>query len=364
MTSRIAWRALSALLVGLGASVCLAPRAAGHQVDPTVLTVIDELDPRFPGVEISVVTSVSPQLVATNRSAEVLEVLADTGEAFLRIGPDGVEANLASPSWYLTNQPFGVATLPDGVAPDAPARWGRVSVDPTWGWFDHRLHPADVGSVLGEAVIPRFEVPLRFGEVDGVLRGHLEQRTTRPVYEVRLGAVPRPDSGLSVQLLPGRAPGLFVRWDGADPLVVLGADDEPFARFGPTGVEVNRRSPIWRFTVQAKGEDVADLVADATAEPEWVLVSGTPAFGWIDERAFIVEPDDDIVQDWSIPIVLGGRTEQLTGRSTVTLEELGDVEALRAAGDSDNGPPAAVVVGVMLLSIAGVGWLLRRPRRS
>ena len=39
-------------------------------------------------------------------------MLAEHGEPFLRIGPDGVEANLASPSWYLTNQPFGAGQLP------------------------------------------------------------------------------------------------------------------------------------------------------------------------------------------------------------------------------------------------------------
>lgn len=331
--------------------------AQAHTVDPSVVTVI-EVDPVVPGLAIDVVTSVSTQLVATNRTDEVLEVLAETGEAFLRIGPDGVEANVASPSWYLSNQPFGLGSLPDGVNPEAPARWARVATSPTWGWFDHRLHPTDLRGGLAEGARPSFRIPMRLGARAVEVRGHLEQRTTVPVFASTFVALPDAATGLVVQLLQGRVPGIFLRWSGEGEVVVTGADGEPFARLGPNGAEVNRRSPTWLFSAQAEGQDLAGLAADPTAAPDWMVVSPTPSFTWLEERAAVLDvaTDDEQTQAWTVPLTIAGTAAEITGRSTVSVVAL----AADTAGGSSTGP--RVAVGLAAVGTVALGtWLLRRP---
>jgi hypothetical protein len=59
----------------------------------------------------------------------------------------------------------------------------------------------------------------------------------------------------------------------ATPVVVVGRDGEEFARVGPAGVEVNRRSPTWADNARAQGQELAVGAAtvDAGAPPEWCL---------------------------------------------------------------------------------------------
>ncbi|MGH9085924.1 MAG: hypothetical protein ACRDYW_10760 [Acidimicrobiales bacterium] len=345
--------------------VIVAPtRAAAHTVDPSVATVLDGVEPALDGLEVSVATSVTAQLLVVNRTDEVLEVLADTGEPFLRIGPAGVEANLASPSWYLTNQPFGADRAPDGASPEADPRWARVATDPAWGWFDHRLHPQDIGPSLGERRVARFEVPMRLGDRAVTVRGHLEARTSLPTFAARLRAPIRAGSGLLAQVVDGRAPGIFLRHDGEGVVVVAGADGEPFLRLGPFGAEVNRRSPTWVFSAQASGADLGDATADPAAPPDWEAVSTSPSFAWIDPRALVREVGaEPVVLDWSIPVTLGdGTVVEIEGRSTAELTPIRGSSDQPGAEDDDR--PAWLVPTVLaaaLLTVASVAALVRRP---
>lgn len=361
MTRRTFGRAL--LAVGV-LSLLTTASARAHEVDPSVVTVIDEVSPAVAGVEVSVATSVTTQLVAVNDTDEVLEVLAVTGEPFVRIGPDGVEANLASPSWYLTNQPFGAASPPPGTSPDAPPRWATVSAERSWGWFDHRLHPQAVTAVLGEERAPTFEVPMRLGGADLVVRGHLEQRTSAPAFGAALRSIPPPESGVVVQLLQGRAPGLFLRYDGSGEVVVEGADGEPFLRLGAGGAEVNRRSPTWVFTAQAQGTDLAGIDADPTAPPEWQQVSPSPSMAWIDPRALITEVGDDSQRlDWVVPLTIDGRPSAIRGASTVEVVEVRTAPAAAPQADDERPWLVPAVVAAAALTAVAV-WRLSRTRRE
>lgn len=354
-----------AVLAAGALGVLAAPSSPAHEVDPSIVTVIDGVVPPVPGIEVTVATSVTTQLIVVNETDEPLEVLAITGEPFVRIGPAGVEANLASPSWYLTNQPFGASGPPSGTSPDAPPRWATVSTERSWGWFDHRLHPEAVTSVLGEDRNPTFEVPMRLGDTDLVVRGHLEQRRSAPTFRAELLAVPAADSGLGVQLLQGRAPGLFVRYDGTGTVVVEGADGEPFLRLGAGGAEVNRRSPTWVFTAQAQGTDLAGVAADATAVPDWQQVSPSPSFAWIDPRALIAEVGDEAqTLEWVVPVTIDGQPADIRGATTVDLVELTVPDEVPVTDTGDDRPwlVPAVVVSAGLTGV--VVWRLARSRGS
>jgi hypothetical protein len=349
----VAAAALAIVLVG-GAG-----RAVAHEVDPSVLTVIDEVTPAVAGLHVEVATSVTTQLVVANDTGEVLEVLDERRQPFVRIGPDGVEANLAAAAWYSTNQPFG-GTVPPGTGPDEPPRWARVSTERTWGWFDHRLHPSDVPRLGGGR--PVFEVPMRLGARDVVVRGHLEPRTTMPRFSAALRSVPDPSTGLVVQLLDGRAPGLFARYSGAGEAIVEGADGEPFLRLRPTGAEVNRRSPTWVFTAQARGEALDGAEADPGAPPEWSLVGPTPSYAWLDPRALIGEVGDDpVTLEWAVPVVVAGQRVEVLGTS---LARSIPVEDLAAASEDDAGSRRWIVALAAVGTGAVVVVLLVGRRRG
>jgi hypothetical protein len=121
---------------------------------------------------------------------------------------------------------------------------------------------------------------------------------------------PRVD-GLAVQVSPGPVPVVFVSWTGDTPLVVLGAAGEPFARFEPSGVEVNRHSSIWIDNARARDQDVSGLVAEALAEPEWVAVSSAPSFSWLEPRGAL---RDRRTRTWRVPF------ETATGRPVLIAE--------------------------------------------
>ncbi|HJR25741.1 MAG TPA: hypothetical protein VJ804_09720 [Acidimicrobiales bacterium] len=351
-------RAVVATALAIG-SVVGAP-AAAHEVDPTVRTVIDDVAPDVPGLHVEVATSVTTQLVVANDTAQVLEVLDDEGQPFVRIGPDGVEANLAAAAWYLANQPFG-GTVPAGTGPDEPPRWARVSAESTWGWFDHRLHATAV-TVLGEGRPSTFEVPMRLGDRRVVVRGHLERRTTVPRFAAALRSVPDPSTQLQVQLLEGRAPGLFVRYLGAGEATVEGADGEPFLRLRPSGAEVNRRSPTWLFSAQARGEDLGGVVADPAAPPEWVSVGTSPSYAWLDPRALIAEAGDQAVEHpWVVPVLVDGRRVEVAGTSTASVTPLEDLA--RAPGEETDRRWVPWAVGLAALGTVGLVLLLLLGRR-
>ena len=91
-------------LVALTSAILLlAPAGArGCEGHAFVRASLDPLPPLLAGMRVEVHHTMAPQLVIENRTARVLEVLDGDGQPFVRIGPTGVEANLAAPSWYAT----------------------------------------------------------------------------------------------------------------------------------------------------------------------------------------------------------------------------------------------------------------------
>ncbi len=353
--------ALVALAIAAG-----AVPAGAHEVDPTVATVLDAVEPAVDGLVVEVAVSVTTQLLVENRTADVLEILDDDGRPFLRIGPDGVEADVASPAWALSNSPFGGAALP---AAGAEPRWRLVAVDPAWGWFDHRLHPVLVGPLDGGDEVA-WAVPMLLGGIDVVARGHLERRTVQGGFTSRLTGSAQPFPEVSVQLLDGRLPGFLLRNTGAEVVTVLGAEGEPFARVGPTGAEVNRHSPTWLATARARGESVDGLVTDAAADPDWTQLGPDPSLAWLDERGRYPDdsPPDDVlaagapavVLEWSVPLERAGEQAVVEAVTAWVPADLGAAAAV-PVGDADSGGvPLWALAIPTLAAAAGVALLARR----
>ncbi len=302
------------------ATVALGGVAAAHVSDPTIVTVVDGFSPELPGVGVEVAESVTPELVVTNPNPTELTVFGDYGEAFLRIGAQGVFANLGSPTWYLTNSPTAVASVPPTATPSAAPSWAQVSTQPTWGWFEHRMH---VGTeVLSQrvpsrpTVIKRWTVPLRYGAQDATVHGRVLRRPLTGGYSAGVRRVTPSVAGLAVQVAPGAVPAVFVDYRGSAPIVVLGPEREPFLRVGPDGVEANLHSPLWIDNLRTRDQEVGGLLADPTAPPSWSRVSAEPTIAWLDPRGLVDRPGgtgSNQARRWSVP-VLAGR-----GRSSVDL---------------------------------------------
>jgi hypothetical protein len=90
------------------------------------------------GVRVRVLPGRPPGLFVSNASGQVLTVLDQAGVPFLRIGPDGVDANIHSAAWTASGRS---ADVPAAAAPDdalAP-RWQRVARASSYSWIEPRL---------------------------------------------------------------------------------------------------------------------------------------------------------------------------------------------------------------------------------
>jgi hypothetical protein len=380
--------AASASLAALASVAALAGPAAAHggAGEPQAEPIIESVMPLVPGVDIQVAFSVNYQFVASNTSGRTITFLGDTGEPFLRIGPDGVHGNFASPTFYDANVPEGAAQLPPQAkpGPDVPPIWRRLAREPSWGWYDHRLHP-EGGSVPPEviradkvAVLGRWTVPFRIDDEPGEIKGRLEYQPPIGSFTMAQKSSSTPAEGVKIQVVPGRTvPAVFVENLSAEPVVVLGRSGEPFARIGPQISEVNTKSPTWAEIQQASGKDPADET-DAAAEPQWRKVADTPRWQWLELRA--AAPKDEppapviaagkavTVRKWSIPYLVGDKRATIEG-----VTEFVPIAALRdraagagGAAEQDEGFDLAISGGAALAAaVLGAGiWLVTSKVRS
>jgi hypothetical protein len=265
--------------------VLSAAPASAHEADPRVVTTLDEVSPALPaGVLVQAQAGIATQLVASNPTPTVLEVVGTSGRPFLRLSSAGVLADVGTEEFFTTSNPNGAAP---GTAQDGPPRWVQVSAGSSWGWYDHRLHPEQQAAPqdeLREVRLGGFEVPLRYGAQDVVARGTVRFRPLLGSFLV--SADPGPQ-GLSVQALPGRLPAVFLSAPAGTDVAVAGRDGEPFLRITERGVEVNERSRTHVEDRQARGR----AAGPPSTTPAFRLVApGTRSYTWLDAR--LRYPDD------------------------------------------------------------------------
>jgi hypothetical protein len=299
--------------------------AAAHTGDPSIVTRIDAVAPALPGVTIEVRAGVADQLLVVNTTATPLTITATGGEPFLRISKDTAEANVASPDWYTSNSPLGTARVPATARPTATPMWRTVARTGAWGWFDHRLHPAT--RPLTEALrtarrvvrLGGWTVPFRYGGTPGTVTGHVEYRPLLGAFRSRVEHVP---PGVALDVLDGRVPGLFLRWQGSGTLTVTGIGGEPFAMLDTNGVRVNDASPTALDDRRLRG----DPPATVPTGPTWRGAGTQPRLTWLDRRLAYSPgfPPADVAEsnhpttlvEWDVPVDVDGRADHLRGTTT------------------------------------------------
>lgn len=307
--------ALVAVVLAVAGAVA-APGALAHEEVPGVKAVIDAIEPPLPaGVTVQTVISVTDQLIVENTTSTDLFVLGEAGEPFLRIGPQGTFANVKSPTWYLSNDPTGAAIPPASADAAAAPLFARVSKDPTWGWFDHRLHRTVLASAPAVASPDRpvrledWTVPMRYGELAVSIKGHREYAFPGGSFVASVGRSPE---GVRAAALPGgTVPALALSRVGPSTITVLGEGGEPMARVSDAGLEVNEASPTWVFTAEAKGGASPDGPVGAAEAPRWRTLPGAPQLVWLERRAQGAAAGRE--RRWSVPVLVGDRRDAIEG---------------------------------------------------
>lgn len=370
-------RLIAAALLGAAAIVASGPDAGAHEEVPGVSSVVDSIQPALPaGVKVQTLVSVADQMVVENRTDTELVVLGDAGEPFLRIGPGGVHANLNSPTWYRSNDPTGTATPPERADPKAEPVFARASKEPTWGWFDHRLHRRALAGApaVDDADKPvrleEWEIPMRYGSTAVLVKGHREYRFPPGAFAADVVSTP---AGVKVAALGGGSVPLLALTATAastQNVTVLGEGGEPMARLTPTGLEVNEASPTWVFTAESKGGYRRVEPVGAGEPPRWVK-SGGNQLSWLERRAQVVTPDGigrpGQRKTWTVPVLVGDTAGAIEGVTTWVSSKLPErpVPEVEVKGPSEgDGWPVQVALGAVgAAAVVGVYFGVARLRR-
>ena len=166
---------LVGLALGLLVVAAPAPQAAAHGDDPLLQVRLDSVEGAPADLTVQVQTSVSEQMVVSNPSATPLKVLDPSGRPFVEVSSDGVRVDVRNPFFYRTlGPPDAPVAPPAGVSreklgPGAASQWRLATTEPSWGWFDPRLHPTDTAD--GTGVVASWEIPLVSGSEPLTARG-------------------------------------------------------------------------------------------------------------------------------------------------------------------------------------------------
>ncbi|MEV6813641.1 hypothetical protein [Micromonospora sp. NPDC051296] len=246
-----------------------APNGTDYRAEVTAVT------PARPELRVRLVEA-GARLELTNTGSEPVEVIGYSGEAYLRVGPDGVFENTRSPATYLNRTIAGDTVLPAEVDPAAAPQWRRVDGGTTARWHDQRALWRESGPPAQVRAAPDREhrvrdwvVPLRAADGPMEIRGTLDWVPPPDAYTwwvaVTLGALAVGAAGL---LPAASAPGRRAL-AGLGGLLVAGG-------LAAVVLTVGR-------VLDAGAEGVGGVLAGLLTGPVWGLLTGLGAVaagGW------------------------------------------------------------------------------------
>lgn len=314
----------SRLLGCLAAAALLLASPVTHAADADarvwqIRPSLDRLPPALDGLLVQLQQTASPRIAVHNLTGDTLEILDHGDQPFLRIGPHETTANLASSAFHRSR--YAEDRQPPASAA-GESRWQRVDNGPAWAWFDSRLQVngmtvPTLREYEDEVLVQRWAIPVRFRGEEHIISGYFLYRDApNGLYRTRLASDQAPAADVSVYPLAGLVPGVFIANRGNASFTVLGIEGEPFVRFVPGKVLVNRRSPTWRIAAPSDSPIGHEESGDG---PKWAVASTTGGFGWRDARAFHKgDPPADrskpgVVGEWSIPVDVEGERTEIRG---------------------------------------------------
>jgi hypothetical protein len=183
-----------------------------------------------------------------------------------------------------------------------------------------------------------------------------------PDFLSEVGAVEPTVDGISVEVL-NRDDRLLLHNTTGEDVVILGYEDEPYARISADGtVEVNENSEAYYLNEDRFAKVDVPAGLDAETPPRWKEISRSGRFEWHDHRAHwmgegrppqVTDPDVRTkVFDWSVPMRVGDRPGAIRGTLTWTPSAGGGV------------PTAAIFALAAVLILAFLAVFAFRRRRD
>lgn len=288
---------------------------------PQVRAVLLPPDPAWDGVVIQLRDTLAPQILLENQSDKTVEILDQHDVPFLRIGPDGVHANLTSAAWYNTYSTTGLVVPEKARSPQASPQWSQVSARTSWGWFDPRLSNEDelpaadlerqARQVVGQWRIPA-QVDGQRREIRGEYVMRREEKRQRRVHFMPSGKLAE---GVVAQLVPGPIDAILLHNRSSQAVTVLGQHDEPFIRIANGQVLANVASPTWREWGRVQ------LPVEVTQSGvQWQQVAAGDRFSWLEPRTLITDSTASM-QHWSIALRVDDQPVTLHGMSSWQSQE-------------------------------------------
>ena len=195
------------------------------------------------------------------------------GQPFLRLGPQGAEANTRHPDWLKTYLPGGMP----GRKPETGKTplWKSVRSSPTWGWFDARLQPA------GHKVGASWRIPVLLDGKASEIKGSFQATLQSGYWQASWTRLPTLPAGVNLMLIPGQPYGLMLSNQSPQPVTVLGRQGEPFIRVSAQGTEAYLASPLWQETASQQG--LRQSKPGDAASP-WRKLNSAQRHTWIEPR--------------------------------------------------------------------------------
>ncbi|MGH8529856.1 MAG: hypothetical protein ACRETN_08445 [Nevskiales bacterium] len=320
---RLAWAGACGLALAITPVLAHAPTASA------VRTTLNPLPETLAALRVQLHETLAAQLVIENPTGTALEILDAQGRSFLRIGPDGVRADMAALAWYQSFVPGGVPAplaIADGAA---KPRWVQVRHASSWGWFDPRLRAEQIQltdaqrKAVESKTLGVWRIPVRYGDVHTELSGEFVYEPPLPGgFESRLTSAPELTPGLRVRLVPGAPPALLLENNSARSVTVIGAGGEPMLRFKQDRIYANLRSPSWRASGRSFNTASAQAEA-ATSEVLWTLVGRATRYSWLEPRAGSPQrrPSGEVMRAgqrrelhrWKIPVLIDQQPVSIEG---------------------------------------------------
>lgn len=181
-----------------------------------------------------------------------------------------------------------------------------------------------------------------------------------PNYRSEITAVRPATDGLNVQVLNFDDSLRLTNRSGKH-LLVMGYEDEPYARIGADGtVELNRNSTAYYLNDDRFAEAEVPAALDPNDPPQWERIDGSGTLTWHDHRMHWMsetlppqvadESTETKIFDYSIPIEVGGRPGEIAG----TLTWVG----------KGGGFPIAPFAGLGVVALLAAGTVAIRRRRG
>ncbi len=345
MKKRLSRKVLHLACFFLLGQFSMAPSAFAHADHPsTIVPLFNNLSQLPSGVTLSIVKSVDHQLVMRNTSTHTVEVLDDSGRAFIRVEPQGAYVDVNAVALYRTQGPIG-SKVPDRIADGkAAADWKKVSEPSEFGWFDERirikdLEDADPRSLKSHAKpytspsgqhlvsLGTFMIPVRIDGQPLRLRGN-KILAPEPTGLWQQQLLKEPDwPEVSVIVATGGAPAVILKNESPREVTVMDDAHQPLLRISSAGAYGNTSHPWWpRLNIAGSGSGDPLDAGQTQSTERWVKDSDGNQLPWVDPRLRTFDSPlsqtntakPGTQEAWSIPLLRAA--DELNPASAFTLQ--------------------------------------------